>query len=189
MLFRMSMPSAEDGLPIGRGQGMDGTNRLVMAYKGQLTEEVISNTLGFIEQKIKQFAAPARIRRKVFSVLVEALQNIFWHGRQYGQPLEPEAEVQVYQQGEDYLLVTGNWIEAHKAVDLKRRVELISAMSQDELNDNYRRILATKAKTSPQGSGVGMLDIARRTGNKIELIIDKIEGDYYYCTLNIKIGG
>ena len=189
MLFRMSMSSAEDGLPLGGGTGMDGNRKLVMAYKGQMTEEVIANTLGFIELKIKQFAAPARIRRKVFSVLVEALQNIFWHGRQHGQPLEPEAEVQVYQQGDDFMLMTGNWIEEHKAVELKRRVELISAMSQEELNDSYRKILATRAKTSPQGSGVGMLDIARRTGNKIELVIDKIEGQYYYCTLNIKIGG
>lgn len=174
-------------------QGFDtvnGDERVVLSYKGAVTEDLISQILHYIEGRFTQFPTTARVRRKIVSVLVEAMQNIFRHGPKMELALaeKAESEVTVYRCDDDYLVVTGNRVESAKAFDLKARIDRINAMSKEELNASYRHILETKAKTSPNGSGVGIIDIARRTGNQIEFSMEKVGDNSYFCSMQIKIG-
>ena len=161
----------------------------MISYKGAITEDLITTVLQYIESRFKHFPATARVRRKVVSVLVEAMQNIFHHGEKAkSQPQEEEdSTVMVYRREADYLILAGNRVESGKAFELKERIDRINSMSRDELNANYRRILETRNKSSASGSGVGMIDIARRTGQQIEFTMEKVEGNYYFCSMQIKI--
>jgi hypothetical protein len=169
----------------GSAAALTGNDTVLLSYKGAVTEDLISNILLFIESKFKQVKTTARVKRKIISVLVEALQNIFRHGQEHSIPV---SEVTVYQKDGSYLVVTGNRIDTKRALELKQRVDLLNNMSKDELTESYRHILLTKAKSSADGSGVGMIDMLRRSGAQINFTMDKLEGDFYFCSMEIKVG-
>ena len=51
---------------------------------------------------------------------------------------------------------------------LKDKIDKINSLSQDELKDMYKFILNHQKLTAKGGGGLGLVDIARKTGNKLD---------------------
>ena len=52
---------------------------VIVAYKGSINAEVISNTLSLIESKLNESSELTGVKKKLYNVLVESLQNLFHH--------------------------------------------------------------------------------------------------------------
>jgi len=52
---------------------------VIVAYKGSISAEVISNTLSLVETKLEESAELISVKKKLYNVLVESLQNLFHH--------------------------------------------------------------------------------------------------------------
>jgi hypothetical protein len=52
---------------------------VLLAYKGSITTELITNVLEVIESKLDDINTASAVRKKVYNVLVESLQNLFHH--------------------------------------------------------------------------------------------------------------
>ena len=50
---------------------------VLVAYKGSITTDLINNVLEEIEEKMDGADEQAKIKKKVYNVLVESLQNCF----------------------------------------------------------------------------------------------------------------
>jgi hypothetical protein len=126
---------------------------LTINFSGGVTSDHISEILTFIDKRFREMKAKASTRRKITSVLVESLQNIFHHGPLHGQgPGEhAESKVIIRREDGDFLVITGNHIPADRAQELKVKIEGINSMTREELNLSYRHILFNKLKTSKMG--------------------------------------
>jgi hypothetical protein len=52
---------------------------VVLAYKGSITSDLINDILEAVEKKLEEANAESRLRKKIYNVLVESLQNLFHH--------------------------------------------------------------------------------------------------------------
>nr|MDA3822032.1 hypothetical protein [Bacteroidales bacterium] len=52
---------------------------VLIAYKGDVTSELISNVLEVVEARMDDFSESSKIRKKVYNDLVESLQNLYHH--------------------------------------------------------------------------------------------------------------
>ncbi len=52
---------------------------VILAYKGSITSELINDILEAVETKLEEANADSRLRKKIYNVLVESLQNLFHH--------------------------------------------------------------------------------------------------------------
>ena len=52
---------------------------VLIAYKGNVTSELISNVLEVVEARMDDVSEDSKIRKKVYNVLVESLQNLYHH--------------------------------------------------------------------------------------------------------------
>ena len=52
---------------------------VLMAFKGNISSELISNVLEVVESKMDDYNESSKIRKKVYNVLVESLQNLYHH--------------------------------------------------------------------------------------------------------------
>jgi hypothetical protein len=55
------------------------SNDVLIAYKGNVTSELISNVLEVVEARMDDYSETSKIRKKVYNVLVESLQNLYHH--------------------------------------------------------------------------------------------------------------
>jgi hypothetical protein len=164
----------------------------IFSFKGSVTSEVINKVLENVEKKLVEADEDGKVRKKVYNVLVESLQNLFHHVEDLPQQLLGISEskfgvIVVFQKDNGYIVSTGNYITSAKIKPLKDKIDKINSLSQDELKDMYKFILNHQKLTAKGGGGLGLVDIARKTGHKLEYSFFNVNNDYYFFSLDILV--
>jgi hypothetical protein len=165
---------------------------VILAYKGSITSELINDILEGVEKKLEDADADSKLRKKIYNVLVESLQNLFHHielsHEGINELLDPKFGVLVVvKENEFYKVTTGNFINSRRIKFLKEKIDKINSLSKDELKDMYKFILNHQKLSAKGGGGLGLVDIARKSGNKLEYKFYNYNDDYYFFNLTISV--
>ncbi len=165
---------------------------VIMAYKGAITSELIEKFLDTVEGKLEEIKETNKLKRKVYSVLVETLQNLYHHidkakSSEVSLSDTQFAIVVFSRDGEKYKISTGNFVKLDKIKHLKERLDQINYLSKDELKALYRMILDNQEFSQKGGGGLGMIDIARKTGSKLNYTFHKYNENYKFFSLSILV--
>jgi Family of unknown function (DUF6272) len=165
---------------------------VVLSFKGGITSSVINNILENIENKLAETKEDGKIRKKMYNVLVECLQNLYHHIEDLPQDLTDTGEAKfgvivIIKNENGFKITTGNFVSSGRIKPLKDKIDKINSLSQDELKDMYKFILNHQKLTAKGGGGLGLVDIARKTGNKFEYGFHNISKDYYFFNLDIYV--
>jgi len=168
---------------------LNGEN-VVLSHKGSITSDLINSVLEEVEKKLVEVDEDAKVRKKVYNVLVESLQNLFHHiedypNEQFGINENKFGILIVSKWEKGYKVSTGNVVTSGKIKPLKDKIDKINSLNQDELKDMYKFILNHQKLTAKGGGGLGLVDIARKTGHKLEYSFHNITNDYYFFNLDI----
>ena len=169
-------------------QSMQSKN-IVLAYKGNVSEEMFNCLLQIAENKLDKIEGKAKLRKKVFNILVETLQNIFHHfdGQQVENQEYPSILFLLCKSGSDYQIITGNHILFSKVDALKARIDSINSMTEEQLKTVYRQTLYNGNISDKGGAGLGIIDIVRRSGEKVKYNFKQINDNYSFFSLEVKI--
>lgn len=166
---------------------------VLISYKGNISSDVINNVLENIENKLTIANEDGKIRKKLYNVLVESLQNLYHHveGVPEGDVTGTEGNkfgiLVISKKEEGYKITTGNFINSGKIKSLKDKIDKINSLTQDELKDMYKFILNHQKLTAKGGGGLGLVDIARKTGNKLDYSFQNVSEEFYFFNLDIYV--
>jgi len=165
---------------------------VIMAYKGSITSELINDILEAVEKKLEDADADNKLRKRIYNILVESLQNLFHHIEMFHEgiteKLDPKFGVLVVVKENDiYKVTTGNFVHSKRIKFLKEKIDKINLLSKDELKDMYKFILNHQKLSAKGGGGLGLVDIARKSGNKLEYKFYNYNDDYYFFNLTISV--
>lgn len=165
---------------------------VLMAFKGDISSELISNVLEVVESRMDDLSENSKIRKKVYNVLVESLQNLYHHIEMLPDEMHkefgPKFGILVISRVEDkYKISTGNFITHTKIDILKNKIDKINSMGKEELKDMYKFILNHQRLSEKGGGGLGLVDIARKTGNQLDYTFERYNDTYYFFNLDVYI--
>lgn len=165
---------------------------VLLAYKGSITSDLINEVLEAVEDKLESVNEEGKTRKKLYNVLVESMQNLYHHIEETHEGIEEDLDpkfgiLTVVKDGDTYKVSTGNFVNSEKIKLLKEKIDKINSMSKDELKDMYKFILNHQKISAKGGGGLGLVDIARKTGNKLEYEFFPYNSDYAFFNLTIKI--
>ena len=165
---------------------------VLLAYKGSITTELITNVLEVIESKLDDIKTVSAVRKKVYNVLVESLQNLFHHIDDIPSENRNDFDsrfgvVVIAKEPGVYRISTGNFIRASKVQQLKEKIDKINTLSREELKDMYKFVLNHQKLSAKGGGGLGLIDIAKKTGNNMEYKFQNYNDDFYFFTLDVFI--
>jgi len=165
---------------------------VVLAYKGSITSDLINDILEAVEKKLEEANAESRLRKKIYNVLVESLQNLFHHietvHEGINEDLDPKFGVLIIErEGEFYKVTTGNFINSKRTKFLKEKIDKINSLTRDELKDMYKFILNHQKLSAKGGGGLGLVDIARKSGNKLEYEFYVYNDNYSVVNLTSRV--
>jgi len=165
---------------------------VLLAYKGSISAEWINSVLENVESKLDSVNEDPRIKKKMYNVLVEGLQNLFHHVDDLPEEMiekyNAKFGVLVIKKTDDHYTVSlGNFITSDKTNYLKDKIDKINSLTQDELKDMYKFILNHQKLSAKGGGGLGLIDMARKTGNKLEYNFYELNNTYSFFNLDVKI--
>lgn len=165
-------------------------NNILLSFKGEITSDLLTSILQIMENKMENMQEDVKTRKKVYNVLVECLQNLYHHMDEISETEDDKVKSAIFTIGKmnnKYTIITGNYIGNENIQGLKNRIDDVNALSKDELKDYYKKVLNNGEMSLKGGGGLGMIDIARKTGEKLEYNFLEIDNKVSFFTLNIKI--
>jgi hypothetical protein len=160
---------------------------IMLSFKGYLSEELLNSILAIIEEKMTHFNAEAKTKKRVYNVLVECLQNLYHHSMADGEKKEQSIIVMIVHHAEGYSVITGNMISTQDVENLQTHIRQINSMDPEQLKELYRQVLNNGSYSSKGGGGLGIIDIARRSGEKLDYGFVPVDEFNSFFSLNVKI--
>lgn len=163
-------------------------NSVYLIWSGHISPEVGKEVLTFTETKLAEEKTELNIRKRVFSILVEILENI----EKYATSRRAEVEfgmpvVMISLEGKVYSLTTGNLILNTRVLQLKEKIETINNYDKSGLKEFFRKSLSKQTLKSDSTGNMGLIYMARKSGSKLVYKFEKVNETYSYFTLTVNV--
>ena len=137
-------------------------------YKGDFSDHLNETILSLAETNMQIVNEPAALKKKVFFILVESLQNITRHSEASDELENDNSSLFIIQRkGQDYYITSGNLIDLDKVDPLIHKLEKVNSLDPESLKNYYREVLDMGEISSKGGAGLGLIEMARKSGNKL----------------------
>lgn len=174
-------------------QAMERDNTM-LSFKGIITSDLLTSVLQIMESKLEHVEKSPKTKKKVYNVLVECLQNLYHHNEDLSKSegidflFSKSALLMISKTDDQYEVKTGNYINVESVENLRRKLNNINALDKDGLRQLYKSILNDGEMSEKGTAGLGMIDIARKSGNKLEFEFLPVDDRFKFFCLNVKIG-
>lgn len=159
-------------------------------YRGKFTKNITANLLALTETNLDKADDTQKLKKKIYFVMVECLQNITKHQDKIKDTVGEESAILVIQKKDKkYFITTGNVIENSHVKKLTEQLEKVNSLTADELKTYYQEMLINGEISTKGGAGLGLIAMARKTGNKLvydfQWVNEKIS--YFYLRTEIPL--
>jgi hypothetical protein len=164
-------------------------HKLILAYEGDFSQPIVRNVLQMAEKNLEISGIHVQLRKKVFNIMVECLQNILKHADD-----EPAADditnssiFMIGRVNDTYSILSGNPVHVMKVQEIKNRIDSINEMNTLQQREEYLKIIATGNMTAQGGAGLGFLDMTRKSGQPLEYNFNQLDEHTYFFTLKCSV--
>jgi hypothetical protein len=176
------------GIAVSELEKLMADNNVYLIWSGHISPDVGKEVLFFTETKLAEEDIESNLRKRVFSILVEILENV----AKYSPGREPEVQfgmpvAMIRMEDKVYSLTTGNLILNTNVDHLKEILDTINRYDKIGLKELFRKSLSGQTVSSDSTGNMGLIDMARKSGSKLVYQFEKINDLYSYYTLTVKV--
>jgi len=165
-------------------------NKVILIYEGDFTQETTKSILTMAERNLESSGEESTIKKRIFNVMVEALQNIVKHSDESKEGTEANHHAAIFLIGHEksqYSIMSGNPVKNENIPALKNALERINSLDKDGLKDLYKEIIKNTTISEKGGAGLGFVDMARKSGEKLEWTFIPMEDQMSFFCLKVNI--
>lgn len=160
-------------------------------YGGFFSDDITDRVIQLNEYNIDRQDEEKKIKKRVTFLLAECFQNVIRHGENsvLNNEFDPSRGFFMSRNTAGlYVVVSGNLIENEFVEKLKEQLEEVNRLEPDELKDLYRKVITEGEMSSKGGAGLGLIDMARKSGQKLTYQFNNYNEKYalFYNQITLK---
>ena len=163
---------------------------LILVYEGEFTQDITKSVLAMAERNMDSFGEGSSIKRKVFNVMVECLQNICKHAENFNaeSSAKNNAIFMIGKREDQYVITSGNAVKQKDVDDMTGKLDRINALDKMGLKKLYKDIIKAPGGLSVRGgAGLGFVDMARKSGHPLGFEFENIDQEFAFFSLHTTI--
>ncbi|WP_109831037.1 SiaB family protein kinase [Reichenbachiella versicolor] len=168
-------------------------SNIVLMYKGEVTFDLVTSIIETLEERIGEIEQDRIIKKKFYGAATECIQNLYHHMDEVSE----DQKISTYDSKAGLLMVTarknffnimtGNFIPNNKINIIKGKIDNINSLDKEGLKKLYKEILYNGEFSDKGTAGLGFVEIARKTSQKLAYEFHTINDEYSYFTLQIRV--
>jgi len=163
-------------------------NEISLVYLGDFNQQITKMFTNMAQEEMDKNNEEASIRRKVYHVMVETLQNMSKHSDELaGKKFAGKGLFMIGKTDEAYYVITSNKITGGKKDKLEKMLSKINAATPEELKEMYKKQIKEGMLSEKGGAGLGLIDIARKTGQQHHYQFLPYDEKNYFFILKVEI--
>lgn len=156
---------------------------ILVSHYGELSQSVISNLEGSVEQKITSLDISKGPIKKIFFISVETLQNMLLHGQKTNEGEQHNFFI-LAKNTSNIHIISANLVSNASIPSLEKQVNVINSFEDEKsLKAYYLEHLENNTLSEKGGAGLGFITIAMKSGNKLQVDFQKINDQFSLFTL------
>jgi len=156
-------------------------------YRGIFNQQITDSILALTETNLQTEEQSSKMKKRVYAIMVEGLQNVTRHQNEKQIIDDDNLGLFVIKRStERYYITTGNSTEKTNIPVISKLIKKINSLDKDELKAYYKQVLSEGELSNKGGAGLGLIDMARKSGNKLSyrfLDINDLNTYFYLHTI------
>lgn len=153
---------------------------------GVFSQDLINSIALSVEELMVSFGDDKKTIKRIFSILIEGLQNIRLHAErdEHDRPL---AFLFLCKNQEIYKIVFGNIIQNTDRELVEDYLEKINGLDKEALKELYFSILSKGYLSKKGGAGLGFITMRMKSENPLIYSIDELDDDRSLFTVEVTL--
>ena len=161
------------------------THNFMFSYRGRFTQSITKSILSVTEKRLEIEKTELSTKKKVFNIMVECLQNICRHVEKSEN--SSKAIFMIGKKEDEFIIYSGNVISNERIAGLQNKLTAINSMDSEELKRLFSSIISGSDLSESGGAGLDLIDIAKKSGNKLEYNFEKMNDTHSFFSLKTSI--
>ena len=163
-------------------------NHVYMSFSGVFSQDILT----LIGLSLKRVPNSDLVSRRLFALAIEMTQNIYHYSNKKVYSEKDKryigtGTVAIGENDEFHLITSGNFMDTNKTERLIKRSSYINSLDDAGLKEYYREQRKKPRTDGMPGANLGLIDMRRRSSNKLGIFIEKVDEKDSFFTLAVKI--
>lgn len=168
-------------LHVDNGGGM-----IYTSHVGEFTQDYVNAISAELEERMLEDGEKKVVVKKIFSIIVEGLQNIRIHGEEDADGSQSSFFL-IIRDDQFFTIYLGNLIPTRIKEDIENRVHTVNNLDKTELKELYMNVLTNGVISTKGGAGLGYITMAMKSGNPLGCHFERVDDNLSLYDLKITV--
>jgi len=161
---------------------------LEYVYRGEITPRLVMDILDMAKNNLAKADDTRKMRSRIYYIMGEGLQNITRHqADSQDKDDDNSAIIVIHKRRHKYVIATGNLMLKSDEEPLRNKLEKINHLDNEGLREFSRETRTLTGLSEKGGASLGLIEMAKRSGNKLDYLIKPVDDTYSYFYLTTEI--
>ena len=166
-------------------------SKVILDHKGLLSFSTIDTLLTKFKGVSEVHNISFRSYKRVLNVMIESLENICKYNDEFEAFVSTRKEflpsIKIIMNSDAIHLRISNPVRAHDVEKIKESIDRVNSKDRLALREMYLNVMTDGKFSSNGGAGLGFIEMARTSGNKLDYQFEQITDDYAMYTIIVTI--
>lgn len=163
-------------------------NGISLVYIGKFHHKITKMFTALTSDESEMNNETKSVQRRLHHTVVETLQNMTKHSSELFNELKfGKGLFMLGKKNFAYYIYTSNKIDRTDQKKLTETIEMLNSQTKEDLKEMYKTQLKNGELSGKGGAGLGLIDIVRKTANKLGYMFIPIDEKSSYFILRVKI--
>lgn len=158
-----------------------GFKSVLLAHFGEINQDLINSFTVSVEEMMVSAGDRKPLIKRVFSILIEGLQNILIHGEHMDD--DQLALVIVASNEDNYRIVLGNFALAADKEKLVNYLDKLNSMDEEDVKAYYLEILNNGLISTKGGAGLGFITMRMKSKSQLRYTFGEVNDTLMFFTI------
>jgi len=161
----------------------------IIYYKGKILEDTSTDLLSQLEKRVTELGFKRSYAKKIFHIFIESIQNLYHHSypRSVNGYPKKYGIILIKILHNEIIFRTANIVTEDTKRFIKKRIDQLNVLTHEQLIKLYKIILRETSLSEKGGGGLGLIDIIKRTGHKINYSFKHIDDNLFFYIFEAKM--
>ncbi|MBK9283801.1 MAG: hypothetical protein IPM51_05710 [Sphingobacteriaceae bacterium] len=163
------------------------THKICLSYLGLFEDDITDKIIGISEYYLDNKTDLSKLKNKVSFLIAECFQNIVRHGETKKETVKIEGYFQLSVLDDRAILTSCNLVTHDVAKSIESKLNQVNQLDAEGLKKLYTDVLQNGGLSEKGGAGLGLIEMARKSGLPLKFLFREIENNQYRFFLALEI--
>lgn len=159
---------------------------VILSHFGYFSQDLVNGFSENVEDILTSAGEKKQVIKRIFSILIEGLQNIRVHGeadsegKYYGSFILAKDEIK-------YSIIFGSLIKSENKIQLEQRIEHLNALEDQQIKDHYMSVLTNGIASATGNAGLGFITMKLKSKSNIGAKFYPVSDGFYFFTTELNL--